>query len=192
MFIRVVLPPLLVPFFFRTHVETYALVLLAAYGAGVVFPELSQGSLGLLSRLVHSRSARFLHAISPAPYVQDAKARQEINPFTLATSGAVPPPSIEPPSKVVNIATLTAIPDYVFGSYMFASQDPVDQAEFSSKAWRSSKEALGTKERKVQRGGWGKVDRWAGDGVGRLQTVSAAAVQNHNQEEDGDVDGLLG
>jgi hypothetical protein len=189
----VVLPPLLVPFFVKSHLQTYTLALLVAYAVGVLSPELSQASAGPLSSLVHTRPARFLHALSPSPSQLKTETRPEINPFTLATSGSTPPPSIEPPSWAANLATLTTIPDHVFSSYVFTTQDPVSHAEFSAKAWRNSKEALGTKARKTQRAGWGKVDRWANDGVGKLQTVSTISLNNqNNNENEGDVDGLLG
>ncbi|KAG8704204.1 hypothetical protein FRC11_010108, partial [Ceratobasidium sp. 423] len=175
--LRSVLPPLLVPFYIQCDLKSYMFALAWIYVLGVLLPELNSSGLGL----VHTRPSRFFHALSPT----GVERRREINPFTLATSGAAPPPILTPP-RPVNFAPLTTIPDRVFGTYKITEQDPVEQAEFSAKAWRSSKEALGTKARKVQRGGWSKVDKWANDGVGRLQTAGGRARM------EGDVDGLLG
>ncbi|KAF8597186.1 hypothetical protein BDV93DRAFT_562584 [Ceratobasidium sp. AG-I] len=192
-FLRIALPPLLVPFFLQVPRNVYAGALFAAYFLGVVTPELSASSIPLRS-VFHLRPARFFHALSPPPSLKRNSTRPEINPYTLATSGLAPPPPIESPPKPVNFGLLTTIPDHVFGSFMFTLQDPVEQAEFSAKAWRSSKEALGTKARKTQRSGWSKADKWAGDGVGKLRTIGSAAAVNANGEdhEDGEVDGLLG
>lgn len=182
------LPPLLVPFFIQVPREIYAGALFAAYTLGVVTPALSATST-LLRSMFHLRPARFFHALSPPPSLKENTTKLETNPYTLATSGLAPPPPIESPPVAVNLAALTTIPDHIFGSYMFALQDPVEQAEFSAKAWRSSKEALGTKARKTQRSGWSKADKWAGDGVGRLQTIGSGKT---HEEGDGDIDGLLG
>lgn len=93
-------------------------------------------------------------------------------------------PKIPLPKGVVNLAPLTTIPDRLFGTYAKCPARVIDEANLAADAWRKSKEALGTKERKERKGGWAAPDKYALDGPGLLKTKVV--------DLDGEVDGLLG
>ncbi|KDQ63455.1 hypothetical protein JAAARDRAFT_189031 [Jaapia argillacea MUCL 33604] len=163
---RLVIPILVVPLISPVNGQLLVSMVTGLLFLNILIQDSPVFCQGPLSCIFQSRSHRGLH-VQSTPYTSPYhKLNLHIN---------LVPNFRKEFTHPVNFAPLTTLPDRLFFTYRAPDEndDQVRQAEVAVEAARKSKEVVGIKERRAQKGGWSKVDKFVDDGAGMLQTVRA-------------------